>query len=71
MIHVKCSNAKVLFECINNKKLTPRKWQIKNSNSWLKPQETSVKSEKITKEPQHINESRLKYLNMKLHKTIE
>ena len=33
-------------------------------DNWLKPQETSVKSEKITKEPQHINESRLKYLNM-------
>ena len=33
-------------------------------DSWLKPQETSVKSEKITKEPQHINESRFKYLNI-------
>jgi hypothetical protein len=33
-------------------------------NNWLKPQETSVKSEKITKEPQQINESRFKYLNV-------
>jgi len=33
-------------------------------DSWLKPQETSLKSEKITKEPQYINESRFKYLNM-------
>jgi hypothetical protein len=33
-------------------------------DSWLKPQETSVKSEKITKEPQQINESRFKYLNI-------
>ena len=32
-------------------------------DNWLKPQETSVKSEKITKEPQQINESRFKYLN--------
>ena len=33
-------------------------------DSWLKPQETSVKSEKMTKEPQQINESRFKYLNI-------
>jgi hypothetical protein len=33
-------------------------------DSWLKPQETSIKSEKITKEPQKINESRVKYLNI-------
>ena len=39
-------------------------------DNWLKPQETSVKSEKITKGPQQIkesqqiNESRFKYLNM-------
>jgi hypothetical protein len=33
-------------------------------DNWLKPQETSIKSEKITKEPQQINESRFKYLNM-------
>ena len=33
-------------------------------DSWLKPQETSVKSEKITKEIQPINESRFKYLNV-------
>jgi len=33
-------------------------------DSWLKPQETSLKSEKITKEPQPINESRFRYLNM-------
>ena len=33
-------------------------------DSWLKPQETSLKSEKITKEPQSINESRFKYLNI-------
>jgi hypothetical protein len=33
-------------------------------DNWLKPQETSVKSEKITKEPQLINESRFKYLNV-------
>jgi hypothetical protein len=33
-------------------------------DSWLKPQETSIKSEKITKEPQKINESRFKYLNI-------
>lgn len=33
-------------------------------DSWLKPQETSVKSEKITKEPQSINESRFRYLNV-------
>jgi hypothetical protein len=32
--------------------------------SWLKPQETSVKSEKITKEIQPINESRFRYLNV-------
>jgi hypothetical protein len=32
-------------------------------DNWLKPQETSIKSEKITKEPQQINESRFKYLN--------
>ena len=39
-------------------------------DNWLKPQETSIKSEKMTKEPQQIkesqqiNESRFKYLNM-------
>ena len=33
-------------------------------DSWLKPQETSVKSEKMSKESQPINESRFKYLNM-------
>jgi hypothetical protein len=33
-------------------------------DNWLKPQETSIKSEKITKEPQQINESRFKYLNI-------
>ena len=33
-------------------------------DSWLKPQETSVKSEKFTKEPHTMNESRFKYLNM-------
>ena len=33
-------------------------------DNWLKPQETSVKSEKITKEIQPINESRFRYLNM-------
>ena len=33
-------------------------------DSWLKPQETSIKSEKMTKEPQQINESRFKYLNI-------
>jgi len=33
-------------------------------DNWLKPQETSIKSEKITKEPQQINESRFKYLNV-------
>jgi hypothetical protein len=32
-------------------------------DNWLKPQETSIKSEKITKQPQQINESRFKYLN--------
>ena len=33
-------------------------------DNWLKPQETSVKSEKITKENQPINESRFRYLNI-------
>ena len=33
-------------------------------DNWLKPQETSIKSEKITKEPLPINESRFKYLNI-------
>jgi len=33
-------------------------------DSWLKSQETSVKSEKMSKESQPINESRFKYLNM-------
>ena len=33
-------------------------------DNWLKPQETSVKSEKITKDIQPINESRFKYLNI-------
>jgi hypothetical protein len=33
-------------------------------DSWLKPQETSIKSEKITKEIQPINESRFRYLNV-------
>jgi hypothetical protein len=33
-------------------------------DNWLKPQETSIKSEKMTKEPQQINVSRFKYLNM-------
>lgn len=33
-------------------------------DNWLKPQETSIKSEKMTKEPQQINEGRFKYLNM-------
>jgi hypothetical protein len=33
-------------------------------DSWLKPQETSVKSEKKPIEPQTTNESRFKYLNM-------
>jgi len=40
---------------------------IKNSvvdDNWLKPQETSIKSEKITNQPPQINESRFKYLNM-------
>ena len=32
-------------------------------DNWLKPQETSIKSEKITKQPQQINENRFKYLN--------
>ena len=38
-------------------------------DSWLKPQETSVKSEKITKESQPINENRFKYLNMDNHQS--
>ncbi len=33
-------------------------------DNWLKPQETSIKSEKITIGPQHINESKFKYLKM-------
>jgi len=33
-------------------------------DNWLKPQETSIKSEKITKGPPLINESKFKYLNM-------
>jgi len=33
-------------------------------DNWLKPQETSIKSEKITKVPPQINESKFKYLNM-------
>jgi hypothetical protein len=33
-------------------------------DNWLKPQETSIKSEKIIKEPNRINESKFKYLNM-------
>jgi len=33
-------------------------------DNWLKPQETSIKSEKITKQPPQINESRFKYLNL-------
>lgn len=33
-------------------------------DSWLKPQETSVKSEKLIKEQQSINESRFKHLNI-------
>jgi len=33
-------------------------------DSWLKPQETSVKTEKKIKESQPTNESRFKYLNM-------
>jgi hypothetical protein len=33
-------------------------------DNWLKPQETSIKSEKITKQPPQINESRFKYLNV-------
>ena len=40
-------------------------------DSWLKPQETSLKSEKITKEPQSINESRFKYLNAVFKKFID
>jgi len=32
-------------------------------DSWLKPQETSIKSEKKNIEPQTTNESRIKYLN--------
>ena len=33
-------------------------------DNWLKSQETSIKSEKITKGPPLINESKFKYLNM-------
>ena len=33
-------------------------------DNWLKPQETSIKSEKITKGPPLINESKFRYLNM-------
>ena len=36
-------------------------------DNWLKPQETSIKSEKITKGPPQINESKFKYLNMDEH----
>ena len=40
---------------------------VGDDDNWLKPQETSIKSEKIIKGPPLINESKFKYLNMDEH----